>query len=214
MGKIVIIGASGLGKEIKTIVDDVNEIVQTWELVGFYDDSYVNETEVCDGIFCKGTTQTLIENTKSNISVVFGIADREVASRIYDRLKEIEHFDFPNIIHPALKRYEGLVLGTGNVIASGSFLSCDIVLGDFNFFNTFTAVGHDVKIGNFNCFMPRTQISGNVLIGDYNFFGMNSSIVQNKTVGNNNIINAYTLLTKSIKNYRKYFGIPGKRIDN
>lgn len=214
MKKIVIIGASGLGKEIKTLIDDVNDVSPTWEIVGFYDDAFTKVVEVFQGVFCLGTVDMLVDAINSEISVVFAIANREAVYKNFEKLKTKECFGFPNLFHPSIKLDRTLCCGKGNVIAFGTFLSCDITFGDFNFLNIFVGVGHDVEIGSFNCLMPRTQISGKVIIGNFNFFGMNSAIVQNKVMGNNNVINAYTLLTKSIKNDRKYFGIPGRKIDN
>lgn len=214
MKRIAIVGSSGFGKEIKTIIDDINEVSPTWKVIGFYDDSFVSETEIFDGISIKGNVDDLLKKVLEETAVVFGIADRNVVESIYTKLKGNSNINFPNIIHPTVKFYSGTNIGKGNVMAFGTFLSCDIEIGDFNFFNTYVAIGHDVTIENYNCLMPRAQISGSVKIGGHNFFGMNSSIVQSKTMGHNNIINAFTFLTKSIKNDRKYFGIPGKRIDN
>ncbi|MEP0479848.1 MAG: serine acetyltransferase, partial [Nonlabens sp.] len=120
---------------------------------------------------------------------------------------------YPNLIHPKVNIEYGTIIGTGNVIANGTILSCEIRIGNFNFFNSMCAVGHDTMIGDFNCFMPRVQISGDVILGNFNTFSMGSSIIQGKKMGDYNTILANTLLTKSIKNNRKYFGIPAKRLD-
>jgi acetyltransferase-like isoleucine patch superfamily enzyme len=147
------------------------------------------------------------------ISVIFGMANREIVSDIYKAISRNRNFNYPTVVHPKVTLEYGTVLGKGNVIANGTILSCDVSIGNFNFFNSLCAVGHNTTIVNFNSFMPRTQISGDVTIGDFNSFSMGSSIVQGKTVGNQNIILANSLLTKSIKNNRKYFGIPAKRLD-
>lgn len=214
MKDIVIIGAGGFGKEVKTIIDAINKISPVWNVKAFYDDAYVNNEDIIDEVKCIGTLDDLIKTKKGEISLVFGIADRDVVNTTVKKLEKINLFSFPNIIHPSVELNSGVVFGKGNVVAAGSIFSCDINIGDFNFFNTFMGVGHDAEVGNFNCFMPRVQISGGVKMGDFNFFGMNSSVIQNKTIENNNTINSYTLLTKNIKSDRKYFGIPGKRIFN
>ena len=214
MKDIVIIGAGGLGREILDIIIAINNVKPTWNVLGFYDDACVSNEIVSENIYCLGTIADLIKIENQNISVVFGISDREIVQSMVMQLQDKYNFSFPNIIHPSAEINSNIKMGIGNVLAYRNFLSCDITMGDFNYFNILVALGHDVEIGNFNAFMPRTQISGNVTIGDLNFFGMNSAVIQNKTIGSNNIINAFTLLTKSIKDERKYFGIPGRRIDN
>lgn len=213
MERIVIIGASGFGKEVKMILNAINDKSKEWDFKGFYDDGIEQGTAIIEGFNCLGTIDNLVENTKQATSVVFGIADRDVVIKIQNKLIKSKHFNFPNIIHPSVEITSGVKFGKGNVMAFGSAISCDVSIGDFNFFNSFVALGHDAVIENFNCFMPRVQVSGGVVIKEFNFFGMNSSIVQNKTIGNRNVINAYTLLTKSIGNDRKYFGIPGRKIN-
>lgn len=214
MKDIVIIGAGGLGREILDIIKAINYVNPVWNIIGFYDDAFTLNTKVTEEYFCHGTIADLKKLNKKNIAVVFGIADREVVSSVVKELRENNNITFPNIIHPSVEINSNVRMGLGNVLAYGAFLSCDISLGDFNFLNIFVALGHDVRMGNFNALMPRVQISGNVILGDLNFFGMNSAVVQNHNIGSNNIINAFTLLSKTIKNDRKYFGIPGRRIDN
>lgn len=213
MKDIIIIGASGLGREIMTIITAINKQEKIYNFLGFYDDAFIKEVHVIDGFNCLGTVSDLIKSTKKETSVIFGLADRHTVSRIYNKLTINSNFKFPNIIHPNVIIETGFKLGKGNVITSRCSISCDVTIGDFNFLNGMTILGHDVKMKNFNCLMPRVQISGNVVIEDFNFFGMNTSMVQDKKMGSDNTILAYSLLTKSIGSKRKYFGIPAKRVD-
>ena len=212
MRKIVIIGASGLGNEIKDLIDSINRVSHSWNIIGFYDDARKKNEIIIDNLKCLGCINDL-KKIKEELSVVFAIANRRDVQNIYNSLKSNNNILYPNIIDPTVIIRSRNSMGKGNVIALNSHFSCDIEIGDFNFFNGLVGIGHDVEIESFNCFMPRVQISGNVSIGNSNFFGMNSSVVQGKQVGDNNIINAYSLLTKNIKNERKYFGIPARRID-
>ncbi|KQC34059.1 hypothetical protein AAU57_12505 [Nonlabens sp. YIK11] len=213
MEKIAIVGSGGLGKELWTLIDAINNKNATYEVIGFYDDAFVEEYEVINGVNCIGKVSDLIDKLPDGTSITFGMANREIVSAIFDSFSRKRNFKYPNLIHPNAQLEYGTVIGIGNTIATGTLLSCHIKLGNFNFFNSMCAVGHDTIIGDYNCFMPRTQISGDVTLGDYNTFSMGSSIVQGKSIGNHNSILANTLLTKSIKNHRKYFGIPAKRLD-
>lgn len=211
--KIVIIGAGGLGREVKYIIDDVNATSEKkYELIGFYDDFIPVGDFIINDIPCLGPINKLVNSTKK-IGIVFGIADVHLKKSILAKLKNNKALTYPNIIHPKAHITKGVHLGEGNIICFGCFISCDVKIGNFNFLNTYCAVGHDTVIGSGNIFMPRVQISGQVLIGDENFMGMNAAIVQGKKVGNHNRINGFTFLTKSISNNRVYFGVPGKKIN-
>jgi sugar O-acyltransferase (sialic acid O-acetyltransferase NeuD family) len=211
MNKIVIVGSAGLGKEVKSILDAINAQSPTWELVGFYDDACSEPYEVTGGIRCLGVVNDIKDQQPPETSIVFGIAERNIVKTILENFSD-RNYRYPNIIHPTVEICVGATVGIGNVFAYQTFISNDVSIGNFNFLNTFAAIGHDVTIGDFNAFNPRVQISGNVEIGSLNMFGMASAVVQNKTIGNKNIINSYSLLTKNIKDERKYFGIPARRI--
>ena len=212
MEKLVIVGAGGLGREVKVLVEKINESSNKplYNIEGFYDDDNDLPDNI-GGLPLLGNIEQL-KNRDDNLSIAISISYPEIRKKIIQNLKK-DNFDFPNLIHPTVEISEGVSIGVGNILTFNCFLSCNVTLGDFNFLNTFVSVGHDTHISNLNVLMPRTQISGGVYIGNGNFFGMNSAIVQSKTIGNNNIINSYTFLTKSIKDNRKYFGIPGRKIN-
>lgn len=213
MKDIVIIGASGLGRELWTLINSINQLKQMYNIIGFYDDAFVDEYEVIAGVYCKGSVTDLVDNLPDGTCVTFGMANREIVYKIYQKLSRKRSYNYPTLIHPNASVEYGTVLGIGNVIANSTIISCQVRLGDFNFFNSMCAVGHDTVIGDYNSFMPRTQISGDVELGNFNSFSMGASIVQGKRMGDYNTILANSLLTKSIKNNRKYFGIPAKRLD-
>lgn len=212
MKNIAIIGASGLAKEVWDLINQINQVEEKWKILGFYDDAYLEPIDIIGNTQCLGPI-SILDDLDEELSLVFAIANRGSVFRIFNRLSKKQNFNFPNVLHPSALVGHGTKMGIGNVITSQNVLTVDISIGDFNFFNTMCGIGHDVRIGNFNSFMPRVQISGNVEIGDFNNFFMNCSVTQNKKLGNKNTIFANTLLTKSIKDNRTYFGIPGKKIN-
>ncbi|WP_431471800.1 acetyltransferase [Nonlabens sp. SCSIO 43208] len=212
MRRIAIVGAGGLAQEIWDLINYINLEKQQFEIIGFYDDAFSERTKIIGETDCLGPVSLLFE-IKEELSIVFGIANRKVVLSILKKFGEKKNFSYPNLVHPKSDLGFNFKMGHGNVITSQCQITVNVKLGNFNFFNTNCCVGHNVEMGDFNCFMPRVQISGDVIIGNLNEFNMNSSIVQGKKVGDQNQILANTLLTKSIKNQRKYFGIPAKRID-
>lgn len=210
---VAIIGAGGLGREIKYLIDDINKVSSSkLNLLGYYDDFVPKGKVVINDLPCLGTINDLT-NQKNNLGIVFGLGDPIIKNKILNEISSNLTLSFPNLIHPNAKLEDDLELGIGNIITYGCFVSCSVHIGDFNFFNTYCAVGHDTIIGNKNVFMPRVQISGDVVIGNSNYWGMGSSIVQGREVGDDNKINGYTFMTKSISSKRVYFGVPGKKIN-
>ena len=46
MKKIAIYGAGGFGREVACLLNKINEVKLTWELIGFFDDGLAIGTEV------------------------------------------------------------------------------------------------------------------------------------------------------------------------
>ncbi|MEP0481195.1 MAG: hypothetical protein ABJD23_13315, partial [Nonlabens sp.] len=84
MKNIAIIGASGLGRELWTLINAINQVEETYHVVGFYDDAYENEYEVIAGIYCKGTINDLLNDLVDETHITFGLANREIVSKIYE----------------------------------------------------------------------------------------------------------------------------------
>jgi sugar O-acyltransferase (sialic acid O-acetyltransferase NeuD family) len=205
---IAIVGAGGFGREISLLIDLINKNTVKFNKVGFYDDGIPAGTKFGD-LQVLGKVDEL-NRIKSHLNVVVAISNPEIKKSINQRLTN-KLLIYPNIIHPELKLNEGRnKIGIGNIFTEGFIMTCDITIGNFNIFNTRVSLGHDVKIGNFNVFNPNTQISGDVTIMDANLFGVNSCVLQGMSIGSCNMLGAYSLLTRRIRNGKKYFGIPSK----
>lgn len=95
---------------------------------------------------------------------------------------------FLTLVHPSVHLAENTVLGEGNILASGTYVSCDTILGNANYFNGRAVVGHDACIGNYNFFGTYFQALGEARIGDGNSFGVNSVVMPGAKIGHNNTI--------------------------
>jgi sugar O-acyltransferase (sialic acid O-acetyltransferase NeuD family) len=210
MKNIVIIGAGGLAKEVKYLIDDINQREQQWDLLGFID-SWGREKGaiIVDDKAVISTVEELNE-TREEVYTVIAIGSPD---KLKDAAIKIanQNIIFPNLIHPSAVVSRDIKMGFGNIVTFTNFISCNVEIGNFNFFNWKCGVGHDTKIGSCNIFNPNAQISGNVIIGDGNLWGMNSSIVQGKRVGNNNTIGASSFVMRNIRDDASYFGIPAEK---
>lgn len=205
---IAIYGAGGFGREVACLINRINEVEPTWNLVGFFDDDASligtrNEYgEVLGGI-------QVLNSWPSNISIIMSIGKPQTVKAIVDKIDN-PNIDFPNVIAPdaIFLDKENISMGKGNLICTGCLISCHTKIGDFNSFNDFVSIGHDTTIGNYNAFMTATRISGIVSIGDFNFFGVNSCLVQGVKVGNNTTIAAGSALIRRTRDGYTYIGVP------
>ena len=59
MKNIVIIGAGGVGREVSLIIQQINELEPTWNLLGFIDDNTDNWGKVINGYSVIGGIDSL-----------------------------------------------------------------------------------------------------------------------------------------------------------
>jgi acetyltransferase-like isoleucine patch superfamily enzyme len=203
MEDLIIIGASGLGKEVAYYIKSINNVNPSFNVVGFIDDSSaLLNNDIIYGIKVIGNLNDLINNKFDVKNVCIAIANNSTRFAIVKKLNHC-NFVFPNIIDPSVNFDSSNRIGVGNIIGHGVLMTCNISLGNFNILNGSSGFGHDVTISDFNLFGTK--------IGSLNTFNLNSSIIQNLTTGNGNIINLHSCLFKSIKDDGVYFGVPAMK---
>jgi sugar O-acyltransferase (sialic acid O-acetyltransferase NeuD family) len=210
MKNIAIYGAGGFGREIACLIRQINEIKPTWNLIGFFDDDPLKESNRYGKVL--GDLKKLNE-WKNPLSVILAIATPSHLENLVSKIIN-PMIDFPNIIAPNVNIFDkdAFTTGKGNLIFFGCRLSCNVTIGDFNLFNGAVSLGHDVKLGSFNVIQPSTRISGECKVGDKNFFGVQSIVLQGVKIGNNTRIGTLSVIMRNTKDDSLYFGNPAKKI--
>jgi sugar O-acyltransferase (sialic acid O-acetyltransferase NeuD family) len=211
MKDLVIIGAGGFGRERFCLINSINKISKQWNFLGFIDKKKMVGTKNEYGTVI--ATEDDLNSWNTPIDVVFAIGNAYIVSQIVNKLNNF-YIEFPNIYADDIIFLDksNLTIGKGNIIGNRTFVSCDVIIGDFNQFNHDISIGHDVIIGNKNIFNPYVQISGSVKIGDDNLFGVNSSIIQGKSIGSFNTLGMGSVLLSDMENNCTMIGVPAKKL--
>lgn len=193
MQDIIIVGASGFGREILSTINEINRIECKWNVLGFIDDN----TKALDGVNVGYQVLGTISDWKPMGDEVYamGIANPRTKELIANSLKKKE-IKFASIIHPTVSIGENSELGEGIVIFGYSGISVNVKVGDFVFLNAMVGVGHDAVIGNYCTLGPKCCVSGytemgkgvnmgalastypGIRVGDYATIGMNSAAIR------------------------------------
>ncbi len=208
MKDIVIIGAGGFGREIKCLIDDINESSPTklFNILGFIDDGIKVGTQIHE-YKVLGNVEYL-STLKKKPQIVFGIGHPPIKKKI---IEQLEGFVFPSLIHPTVnvKGYN-LIIGKGCIICKDSILTCDIKILDFVTINLACTLGHDAIIKSYSSLMPSVNVSGEVVIEEGVFVGTGVKIVNQMIIGKNSIIGAGAVISKPIPENCTAVGIPAK----
>lgn len=210
MKDIVIVGAGGFGREVKTIIDAINNKNKTYTFLGFYDDTIAKGTLV-NNFPILGNLKELNE-LNTTTEVLIGVGDPISKSKIISSLKN-ELLHFPTVIHPSvIISDDAVVIDNGCIICAGNIITCNIKIGKFVTLNLMCTVGHDTIIGDYSSFMPSVNISGEVLIEEKVYVGTGAKIINRLTIGRATIVGAGAVVSKSLPENCTAVGIPAKPI--
>ena len=209
MKNLVIIGAGGVGRETALIVQQINQLDDTWNLVGFVDDNLDNFGKVINGYSVIGGIDTL-ELLDEDYYVVIAIANYKVKKSIVERLKG--KFKFATIVHPKVWIHDFMTLGEGSIIYEGAILTSNIEIGNHVIICPKCGVGHDSKVKDYVSLLWNVNVSGNDLIDEGVLMGTGSTVIQGKTIGKGATIGAGAVVVDNVDPFSTAVGVPAKVI--
>ncbi len=206
--KIVIIGASGFGKEVLDILrNDPNS-----EVVGFIDKNERLSGSKINGVPVLGNDALLAKlNSEGVSSAVVAIGDRRIRRKLFDLASECG-YELINVIHPSAYISQSIELGRGIIIYGGIVINTNVHIGDNILFNSGATIGHDTKIEDDVNINPGVDIAGRVLIKRGAYIGIGASIIENITIGEGSIVGAGAVVTRDIPDNVVATGVPAKVI--
>ncbi|MCU0351098.1 MAG: acetyltransferase [Flavobacterium sp.] len=210
MEKIAIIGAGGFGREVKMLIDQINQTDKKYEFIGYYDDGMEKNTTINQNIVL-GNIEDL-NAVQEKINIVIAIGSPETKKAIFEKITN-KNIEFPTLIHPSvIIGNEGVNIGKGCVICAGSIITCNIQIKDFVIINLMCTIGHDTVIHSFSSFMPAVNISGEVEIYEEVYVGTGAKIINQLQIGAQTILGAGAVVSKSLPEKCTAVGIPAKVI--
>ena len=210
VAKLAIYGAGGFGRETAVMIEQINNQIPSWDVIGFFDDGLKKGDEV-NGLRILGGISNL-NSYDGDLAVCIAMADPAIRFNLTKKITN-DKILFPSIVHPQAncgdtKRNK---FGKGSIITAGVILTTGIELGEFCIINLASTIGHDVKLGSCCTVMPACGISGNVSIGSCCVLGTGSRIIQGITIGENCMIGAGSVVTKSFGSNLKILGVPARK---
>lgn len=181
MKRIVIIGASGFGKEIAWVVSRLNEVRPSYEVVGFCDDAESKRVGTFVGTPLLGRIEEAAVRYPG-ISCFCAVGNNRVRCELMARAQAsgwlpITLIDRDAVVSPDACVGFGSYVGIGSVISVGSRMGCGVIV------NHHVTVGHDVELGDYVQLCPGTRVSGGCTVGAGALFGSNACAIPGVRVG-------------------------------
>ena len=209
MKNIVIVGAGGVGRETSLIIQQINELKITWNLIGFIDDDVNSWGNVINGYPVIGGMDSL-EKLSLDTYVVVAIANYKVKKRIVNKINN--RFKFATIVHPRVWLHDYMTLGEGTIIYEGAILTTNIKVGNHVIISPKCGIGHDSIIKDYVSLLWNVNISGNDVIEEGVMMGSASTVIQGKRIGKGSTVGAGAVVIDNIDSYSTVVGVPAKVI--
>ncbi len=204
---LIIVGAGGFGREIKCLLEELNDMVPSWNFLGWVSED--TPGEMIDDLPVLGDTSWLSQYEKE-VSVVIAIGNGKTRKRIVEQLKDNPKLSFPNIIAHNVVRSDNLHMGQGNIITYNNVLTTNISMGNFVVCNLSNTIGHDCVIEDYVTLFPKTAISGCCKLKECCSIGTGASIIQGCSIGENSFVGAGAAVINDIPGDCVAVGVPAR----
>ena len=209
MKDLIIVGASGFGRELLSLIQWINQREATWNVRGFIDDNL----HALDGFDLEQRILGTIQDWQPSGDELYALAI--AAPRTKEKVVSIlrgRGASFATIIAPGTTFGPRTTLGEGVVAFGDVGVSVDVKIGNYVFFNAMVGIGHDTVIGDYSTIGPKACISGRTVIGKCVNIGAMASTYPGIKVGDYATIGMNSAAIRNVKPGVTVIGVPAKII--
>lgn len=210
MKNLIIVGASGFGREVEQYIEDINLSEQTpkLNLLGYIDDNL----DALEGTFHKyKVIDTIKFHTPiKDVYYICALAFPKTKKYIVDLLKA-KGAVFSSIIHPTARISKYAKIGEGCIVTPNSNINTEAQVGDFVAVLA-SGIGHDAKVGSFSTLSGHVCVNGHVEIGESVYIGCGALIAPGKKIGDASTVGIGSVVVTNIKSGVTVFGNPAKKL--
>lgn len=207
---LIVIGAGGFGREVLDVVEAINDVRPTWDILGVIDDaiSAANASRLeARGYEHLGGLDVLAAIV--SLDYVVGIGSPQVRVRIADEADAMGH-RAATLVHPLASIGSAGSVGEGTVICAGARVTTNVSIGRHVHLNPAVTVGHDSTLHDFVSANPQAAISGDVSVGAGALLGATSVVLQGVSVGANAVVGAAACVVRDVDPGRTVKGVPAR----
>lgn len=211
MKDLIIIGASGFGREVAWAVERINKVSPTWNLLGFMDDNESIQGNEINGYKVLGKTADIGEFPDAYFVCAVGAS--RIREKIIGNMKSVNpDVKFGTVIDPSVGMSDLVTVGEGTIICAHTIITVNISIGNHVIINLDCTIGHDAVIQDFVTMYPSVNVSGITHIGHAVELGTGMQIIQGKKVGDYSIVGAGAVVVKDLPEKCTAVGSPAKPI--
>ncbi|MBM9538566.1 NeuD/PglB/VioB family sugar acetyltransferase [Desulfobulbus alkaliphilus] len=209
MKDLIIIGARGYGRELCSLVEEINQQKKRFRVKGFLDDNRDALTGYSGYPPILASVEDYIPMADEQFVCALGIAkDRKK----YTEMILAKGGVFATLVHPTALFRKNVVLGRGVVIQCFTVLSCDVQVEDHVHIQGQSNLGHDCKVGKWSQLSPQVFMGGYSAVEHEVQIYTKATILPHIVVGAGATVGAGSVVLKNVRPGTSVFGVPAKII--
>ena len=206
---LVVLGTGGSAFDLLDIVEAINAVTPTWEVVGFLDDARPSGSRHL-GIEVLGPLRDAKRFAECTFVNIIG------SDKTYLRRPEIIESTglaadrFATLVHPAASVSLRARLGRGVIVNPGAVIGGRVLIGDHVMICPGCIVGHESSIGDYSILAPGAVISGLVEVGMACYVGSRAAIRQKLRIGEMSLIGMGAVVVNDVDPGSTVVGNPAR----
>lgn len=207
--QLVIVGAGGFGREVFSMIQDINRDRKTWEVLGFLDDN----PNALDGASQYPPVLGPVAHYRNlrHSFVACAVGSPKIRKQIVHRLNTYDAH-WATIIHPTAHIGFGSSLGKGCILCIRAIVTVDVRIGHHVHINCMADAGHDACIGDYCTLSSHVDICGHAVVDEGVFLGSHAVVHPRIHIGAWATVGAGSVAINDIPKEKTVFGMPARAI--